>query len=67
MIKIFFWCAIASGSFGADIVECYDLQNQCEDDLMPFECARCYEEEDMTICPAFGAQTHEVKNWQNIH
>ena len=62
MVEIFLWCAVATGSYGFDIVECYDTETKCVEDFTALECTRCYTHYNQTICPAYGVMTHEIRD-----
>ena len=64
MIKeIFLICAVATGNFGFEIVECYDRMNDCWNDYRDsLECTTCYTHYNRTICPSYGVSTYEIKS-----
>lgn len=60
VLYIALWCAVATGSFGFDVVDCFDKQIQCQSEYRSFECTECFSSDGETLCPEFGVQTYEV-------
>lgn len=56
--EVFLWCVVAGGSFNQEpaIIDCYDSEQACMEDLELLECTKCYTHYNQTICPAFGVQ-----------
>jgi len=61
MYNLVLFCAVATGNYGFEIVECYDTPKACEEEISMLECTKCYadEKEDKTICPSYGAVSYE--------
>ena len=59
MTVTLFWCAVITGNFGFDIVDCYDSKKVCVQEYSSFECTICSEEGTQTFCPSFGAVSYD--------
>ena len=59
MLNIVLYCAVATGNYGFDVVECYDNAKECYEEYQTLECTKCFGSDLKTICPTYGAVSYE--------
>ncbi len=59
MLNLVLYCAVATGSYGFDVVECYDNEAECNKEYAALECTKCFANDLKTICPMYGAVSYE--------
>ena len=59
MLHLVLYCAVSTGSYGFHIADCFDSMNDCKENTEVLECTKCFENNNRTVCPSYGAVSYE--------